>query len=249
MVGFKRDNFTEKTKSVIQNRAGNLCSNPDCKALTSGPNANPEKATKTGEAAHITAAAPGGPRYNANLTREQRKSAQNGIWLCSKCASFIDSDFLNYPVRLLQDWKLNAEVKADEHNKGRTADLPVSMESDKFIEQGWRCPFCGTIVAFGNSVCLGCHAEVIPGLTRNEREEALKTGMVVGGGTSFLILIMLPNWLKSSYSWDVDIFFGLGVYGIFGASILALLGGIYAVKNATKKRLNEPPRFFRQTRG
>lgn len=244
-----RDNFTEKTKAVIQNRAGNHCSNPDCKVLTSGPNANPEKATKTGEAAHITAAAPRGPRYNTSLTREQRKSAQNGIWLCSTCAGFIDSDFLNYPVRLLQDWKRDAEGEADDHNKGRKAGLPTPPESDALIEQGWGCPFCGTTVAFDKSVCLGCHAEVIPGLTRREREEIVKTGLMVGGGLSLLILVMLPNWLKSSYSWDVEIFFGLGIYGLLGIAIPALLGGFFAVKHATKKRLNEPPRFFRQSHG
>ncbi|CAM3893934.1 hypothetical protein PSMA106859_23555 [Pseudoalteromonas maricaloris] len=244
-----RDNFTEKTKSVIQNRAGNLCSNPKCRALTSGPNADPEKATKTGIAAHITAAAPGGPRYNASLTSQQRRSAQNGIWLCSKCAGFIDSDFLNYPVSSLLKWKRDAEGEADDHNKGRKAGLPMPPENDEVIEQGWGCPFCGTTVPFGKSVCLGCHAEVIPGLTRREREEIGKTGMMAGGGLALLVLVMLPNWLKTSYAWDVDIFFGMGIYGILGIAIPALLGGFFAIKIATEKKLCEPPRFFRHTHG
>lgn len=244
-----RDNFTERTKAVIQNRAGNLCSNPECRVLTSGPTADPEKAVKTGVAAHITAAASGGPRYNASLTSEQRKSAQNGIWLCSKCAGFIDIDYLNYPATLLQRWKQDAEGEADDHNKGRKAGLPKPPEQSDVIEQGWGCPFCGTTVPFGKSVCLGCHAEVIPGLTQKEREEIGKTGMIAGGGLAFVVLVMLPHWLKTSHAWDVEIFFGMGIYGIVGIAVPALLGGFFAINKATERRMSEPPRFFRYTHG
>ena len=95
-----RDEFTEKIKRVIQDRAGNRCSNPDCRVLTSGPNAHPERSTKTGVAAHISAASPGGPRYNSHLTSEQRQSAENGVWLCQNCAHFVDTDYLNYSVEI-----------------------------------------------------------------------------------------------------------------------------------------------------
>ncbi|HAS23502.1 MAG TPA: hypothetical protein DCR51_10325 [Idiomarina loihiensis] len=242
-----RDNFSEKTKQVLQNRVGNYCSNPDCRVLTSGPNADPEKATKTGVAAHITAASPGGPRYNPRLTAEQRISAVNGIWLCRRCADFIDTDYLNYPNHLLESWKEDAERDADDHNKGRKANLPLPPENEEDIIEGWGCPFCGTTVALGKSVCLGCHAEVIPGLTRNERAEIAKMGRLTGGGLALLLLVMLPNWLKTSFSWDVEIFFGLGLYGLVAIVVPALVGGFIAVERANNKRLEEPPRFFRYT--
>lgn len=242
-----RDNFSEKTKQVLQNRAGNHCSNPDCRVLTSGPNAEPEKATKTGVAAHITAAAPGGPRHNPRLAPEQRKSAVNGIWLCRRCADFIDTDYLNYPVALLLSWKESAEQEADDYNKGRKVNLPLPPDNEEEAIEGWGCPFCGTTVELGKSVCLGCHAEVIPGLTRKEREETGKIGMMTGGGLAFLLFVMLPNWLKTYFSWGMEIFFGLGLYGLIAIAVLALVGGFIAIDRANKKRLAEPPRFFRHT--
>ena len=57
-----------------------------------GPHSNPQKRVSIGEAAHITAAAEGGPRYNPDLTPEERSSIENGIWLCKSCARMIDSD-------------------------------------------------------------------------------------------------------------------------------------------------------------
>lgn len=240
-----RDDFTEKTKQIVQNRAGNRCSNPDCRSLTSGPNAHPEKATKTGVAAHITAASPGGPRYNPRLSKEQRKSALNGIWLCRRCADFIDSDYINYPVEVLKKWKEDAEREADDENKGRGAKLPNSETSN--IAEGWECPFCGVIVPFGKSVCLGCQAEVIFGLTRIEREEMVKLGLLVGGSIALLIFVVLPNWLNTQFSLEVKPFFGFGLYGFIAIAIPALLGSFVAVTVSENKRLSEPPRFFRST--
>lgn len=242
-----RDEFTEKTKHVIQNRAGNRCSNPECRVLTSGPNAHPEKATKTGVAAHITGASPGGPRYNPNLTSEQRRSVLNGIWVCRRCADFIDTDYMNYPVSLLQNWKEEAEKEADEQNKGKNAELPSPNSSDDDFEEGWACPYCGTTVPFDRSVCLGCNAEVVPGLTRFEREEMAKTGLLVGGGIPMLLFGLLPNWLNSQFSLEIKPFFGVGMYILVLLAIPALVGSFITVRVAEKRRLSEPPRFFRST--
>jgi hypothetical protein len=65
-----RDEFPEQVKRWLAQRVGLRCSNPDCAALTSGPRLNSDKAANIGIASHITAAAPGGPRYNATLTEE-----------------------------------------------------------------------------------------------------------------------------------------------------------------------------------
>ena len=244
-----RDNFTEKTKRVLQDRSGNRCSNPDCNSPTSGPNADPEKATRTGVAAHISAASPKGPRYNEALTSSQRKSALNGIWLCTKCGDFIDDDYLNYPESLLRQWKAQAEVKADNENKGRSAQLPQipNPESNDITEEGWGCPFCGTTVPLGNSVCKGCHAELVPGLTRIERQDIAKTGLMIGGGLPLLIMTMLPQWLNSTFELSLNIFFGLGVYGVVGIGVIAVVTQFCFINYYQNKRLEEPPRFFRRT--
>jgi hypothetical protein len=63
-------------------------------------------------AAHITAAAVSGPRFDAALTVEQRRSVENGIWLCQNCAKLVDNDPARYSVRVLSEWKDRAEASA-----------------------------------------------------------------------------------------------------------------------------------------
>lgn len=101
-MGNSRDDFTSATKELLANRVGRRCSNPACRKLTCGANTNPEKITNIGVAAHICAAAQGGPRYDASMTPEERKSFENGIWLCQSCSKLIDTDITRYPKELLQ---------------------------------------------------------------------------------------------------------------------------------------------------
>lgn len=103
-----RHNFTTKTIDVLAKRVGYLCSNPDCKKHTIGPHQQPDKSTSIGVAAHITAASPGGARYDDNISEIDRKSIENGIWLCSNCSTLIDKDPEKYPKELLIKWKENA---------------------------------------------------------------------------------------------------------------------------------------------
>ena len=74
-----RDDFTSGTKDLLAKRVGFKCSNPGCRQPTSGPQADPAGAVNIGVAAHVTAASPDGLRYDAALTPEQRRAADNGI--------------------------------------------------------------------------------------------------------------------------------------------------------------------------
>lgn len=65
-----------------------------------------------GVAAHITAAAPKGPRYDESLTKEEREGIDNGLWLCWNCSQLIDKDPADFPVELLREWKGEAERRA-----------------------------------------------------------------------------------------------------------------------------------------
>jgi len=65
-----------------------------------------------GVASHVTAASPGGARYDPSLSAEQRKSYDNGIWLCEYCGRLVDKDEATYPVELLREWKASAEERA-----------------------------------------------------------------------------------------------------------------------------------------
>jgi hypothetical protein len=106
------DDFSDGVKRALASRVGNLCSNPDCRALTSGPQDDPAKAINIGVAAHITAASQGGPRYDSDLLPEERSGPSNGIWLCQNCAKLVDNDSVRFTVGLLGKWKDNAESHA-----------------------------------------------------------------------------------------------------------------------------------------
>ncbi len=45
------------------------------------------------------------------MTVEERRSIENGIWLCSICAHTVDTDPVVYTVELLKRWKKQAESK------------------------------------------------------------------------------------------------------------------------------------------
>jgi hypothetical protein len=107
-----RDEFSAAVVDTIGKRVGMRCSNPGCRLPTSGPRDEPTKVINVGVAAHVTAASPGGPRYDLAMTSEQRRSIENGIWLCQTCSKLIDSDVSRYTVAVLQDWKRAAEEAA-----------------------------------------------------------------------------------------------------------------------------------------
>ena len=65
-----------------------------------------------GVAAHICAASPGGPRYDASQDQKARRGRDNGIWLCQTCAKLIDSDPRKFTVELLTKWKKSAQERA-----------------------------------------------------------------------------------------------------------------------------------------
>ena len=124
-----RDEFTEAVKRAVAGRVGNRCSNPECKAATSGPQVDPSKLLSVGVAAHITAASPGGPRFDASLSPEDRKHAENAIWLCQNCAKLVDNDPERFTENVLRRWKEQAEAEAL-INIGKTAIASDGLSRD-----------------------------------------------------------------------------------------------------------------------
>lgn len=108
-----RDDFSLPTRRKLAERAGYICSHPDCNAITVGASfEGVDKVASVGQAAHICAAAPGGKRYNPNMSSDERKNINNGIWLCYTHARMIDTDEETYTVELLHQWKEQAEREA-----------------------------------------------------------------------------------------------------------------------------------------
>ncbi len=136
-----RDDFSSRTINALSRRAGFRCSNPDCRRLTVGSNEIKDKSTLVGVGAHITAASPGGARYNSTLTSDERCSIDNGIWLCANCSTLIDKDEKKFPVDILNKWKAGIEKEtADElrNNKRVAAPIEEVIVKETFTEKAER---------------------------------------------------------------------------------------------------------------
>ena len=144
-----RDDFSSKTKDILAKRVGFRCSNPNCRKLTCGANESPEKVTNIGVAAHIAAAAKGGPRYDECMTPDERKSLSNGIWLCQSCSKLIDVDETRYPTEVLMKWKAIAEDLAilDVETNSPAGHISQDKELIKFYVQCFDRP------AFQDDIC------------------------------------------------------------------------------------------------
>jgi len=135
----ERDEFPEGVKRVLAERVGYRCSHPDCRALTSGPHTEPGKRVSVGVAAHITAAAEGGPRYDSNLTPEERKAPENGIWMCQTHGTLVDKDELRFQEPVLREWKTRAEDEALQAI-GKTAGWPTDEKIVPALSDRLRAP-------------------------------------------------------------------------------------------------------------
>lgn len=133
-----RDDFSKATIDNLGKRVGFRCCNPACRKLTTGPRSDGHQSVNIGVAAHITAAAPGGPRFDPNLAEEQRGSAGNGIWLCQSCGKLVDNDPARFSIDKLLDWKRRAEEAARAEVEGHrrppldaAAEIEVSFKKTK----------------------------------------------------------------------------------------------------------------------
>lgn len=127
-----RDDFPLSIKELLAKRVAHRCSNQECRQVTSGPQEDPTKTVNIGVAAHITAASPGGPRFDSSLTSNERQAAENGIWLCQSCAKLVDNDPTRYGVATLRRWKALAEATTARELESRSSTTTYS--SQKFIK-------------------------------------------------------------------------------------------------------------------
>lgn len=150
----REDDFSQKTKDLLARRVAHHCSRPSCKAPTSGPSESGDSAVNIGKAAHITAARPGGPRFDATLSGAQRRSFDNGIWLCTKCADLVDKNCgADYPAPLLKHWKQCAEEAA---RRGMNAP-------HKFTSGEANAHVIGTVIRYKSpSLCFEIRRRAVP---------------------------------------------------------------------------------------
>jgi hypothetical protein len=134
-----RDDFPIPVLKQLAAEVAFLCSNPKCCAPTIGPSKQ-RGISNVGVGAHITAAAPGGPRFNKRLTRAQRIAAGNGIWMCHRCGRLVDNDAKTYPVEMLRRWKREAIRRAhsDLQSGGRNSRLRSEADVVAAVRAGNR---------------------------------------------------------------------------------------------------------------
>ena len=133
----KRDNFRPTTKKLLEERAGNRCSFPECPAVTIGPSDESKASvSKSGMACHIAAAAggPGARRYVKGMTKAQRTSIKNGIWMCYTHGKLVDTDEHRFTIPMLKKWRKLAEFRA-QFRQEYGADRPLPQE--KLLQIGF----------------------------------------------------------------------------------------------------------------
>ncbi|MGP0016527.1 hypothetical protein [Pseudomonas sp.] len=131
-----RDDFKKSIKVALRDRVAHRCSNPECRVPTAAPGSGATGVIQGGDAAHITAASPNGPRYDEGISAAKRSSIENGIWLCVACARKIDHNPDAYPVEFLYQWKVIAETAASlEFGKPLLKDVHLHTQTQALITQ------------------------------------------------------------------------------------------------------------------
>ena len=132
-----RDDFKSSIRLLLAKRAGWLCSYPTCRKPTVGATQDDDHVIDIGTPAHICAAAPGGPRYDAAQSPEVRSSVKNGIWMCRDHGKAIDSPDSEFTVAQLLEWKRQAESESRWrvlHNEPISALAPsISGQPDALL--------------------------------------------------------------------------------------------------------------------
>jgi hypothetical protein len=129
-------NYTRKTEKLLFNLASNECAHPDCTKPLLAEDGN----TLIGIIAHIEAASENGPRYNAEMTNDERRGFANLMVLCDEHHKVIDNKENEsvYPKELLISWKSNHEAKAKQRilkNPSLLFDAVNQILKLEFVEE------------------------------------------------------------------------------------------------------------------
>jgi len=135
-----RHEFSPQVKDALARRASFICSNPDCRSMTLAPSrTDPEKYIYVGVAAHLTAAAPKGTRYDPKLTPNQRASIDNAIFLCGTCSVMVDkNNGIDFPLSKLHRWKADHEewVRASLNKRLDAGDVQTVNIGPTCVQNG-----------------------------------------------------------------------------------------------------------------
>ncbi|HEX3745396.1 MAG TPA: HNH endonuclease [Bryobacteraceae bacterium] len=98
-----------KTNRMLWGRAASRCSLPDCRRELVIDPIETDDPSLVGEAAHIVAEQPDGPRGNSDLSADQRNSYANLVLLCNVHHKQADDQPAHFTVKRLKTIKANHE--------------------------------------------------------------------------------------------------------------------------------------------
>ncbi|HYK52719.1 MAG TPA: hypothetical protein VEV38_04245 [Candidatus Eremiobacteraceae bacterium] len=134
--------MSERTSKLVWNRARALCSK--CRRdVVANIGGDPKL---TGFLAHVTARSPGGPRYDAMLTAEERDGYANLILLCGTCHADVDAAPEHFTVAKLhsirndhEQWCADKLTVDDERRaiKGEILADAVDLVVDRLSLDRW----------------------------------------------------------------------------------------------------------------
>ncbi len=110
--------------------SGNQCACPDCTLPIFEDNG-----VLTGECCHIEAASEGGPRYNSNMSDEERNGYDNLVLLCSRHHTIIDACPEEYTVEKLLNIKREHERQYNIENRTLTNEMIQQLQVE--IQSYW----------------------------------------------------------------------------------------------------------------
>lgn len=157
MARAKESNFAPSTIRLLRDRVASLCSNPDCRKSTIAASLETnDKTTIIGEAAHIKAASSGAgaARFDDNMSYDERRSIDNGIWLCKNCHRMIDREPIKYSVETLKRWKAETEEYASKN-------LGVKYRTDEDIKESQQSLLSIMPLSLINKALSNVHGSVV----------------------------------------------------------------------------------------
>ena len=109
MAKDKARQYKPTTIRRLDKLSGNQCAEPSCQKNLIAEDGQ----SIISKICHIEAASKNGPRWNANMTDDERRDFSNLILLCDEHHTIIDNKVneIKFPVSLLKKWKTEHESK------------------------------------------------------------------------------------------------------------------------------------------
>ncbi len=131
----KARQYKQTTLRRLDTLSGNQCASPSCTNLLIARDGE----TILSKVCHIQAVSLGGPRFNPNMTDDDRRHYNNLILLCDECHRIIDNSTneLDYTVEILEEWKKEHESKRLNILNSNTSllRLVINAISNKSLEK------------------------------------------------------------------------------------------------------------------